>query len=60
MCSYKFLWASSVFFKPNLIRQTYSLHLELIKAVMKENEMEKMNGYIFQDAIKKFRIADKI
>jgi len=60
MRSYKFPWASSVFFKPNLIRQTYSRHLELMKAVKRENGMEKMNGYIFQDAINKFRIADKI
>ena len=60
MRSHIFLWASSVYFKPNLIRQTYSRHLELIKAVKKENRMEKMNGYTFQDAINKFRIADKI
>ena len=60
MRSYKFLWASSVSFKPNLIRQTYSRHLELMKAVKKENGMEKMNGYIIQDAINKFRVADKI
>jgi hypothetical protein len=31
-----------------------------MKAVEKENGMEKMNGYIFQEAINKFRIADKI